>query len=152
MKIERTEDLETCRALGQAVADASRSYGIAFHGEEMERGVGIHGEPGRPREPRGHGAALADALCAPLLAEVPQDAPLLVLLSGLGGTALLDLQATYADVLDELAAAGRTVVRGLAGDLVTSLDQPGMVLTLVPLDERRLALWDAPVSTPALTW
>ncbi|WP_172825801.1 dihydroxyacetone kinase subunit DhaK [Microlunatus sagamiharensis] len=145
-------DLGSCRALGQAVADDARSYGIAFRGEEMEQGVGIHGEPGRPREPRRHGSALAHALCDPLLAEVDPAAPLLVLLSGLGGTALLDLQATYADVVDVLTAAGRTVVRSLVGDLVTSLDQPGMLLTLVPFDERRTALWDAPVSTPALTW
>lgn len=145
-------DLESCRALGQAVADDARSYGIAFRGEEMEQGVGIHGEPGRPPEPRRHGVALAHALCDPLLAEVDPGAPLLVLLSGLGGTALLDLQATYADVAEVLAAAGRTVVRGLVGDLVTSLDQPGMLLTLVPFDDRRTALWDAPVRTPALTW
>ena len=144
--------LEDCRALGQAVADDARSFGIAFHDDEMEPGVGIHGEPGREREPLAEGRDLARALLEPVLAEVDGDRPQLVLLSGLGGTAPLHLQALFADVTAELDERGVSVERSLVGDLITSLDQAGAVLTLVPLDDRRLELWDAPVRTPALWW
>ncbi|WP_246851431.1 dihydroxyacetone kinase subunit DhaK [Patulibacter sp. SYSU D01012] len=147
--------LEDVRALAQRVADAGRSFGVALHGDEMELGVGIHGEPGRPREPRVPADEIARQLVAPLLPELPAatEAPLLLQVSGLGGTPPLELHVLLRGVLATLRDDhGLTPARILTGDLVTSLDQAGAIVTLVPLDDETLAFWDAPLRTPALRW
>lgn len=120
----------------------------------IEVGVGIHGEPGTRRGPVLPARDLADLLVGAVrtdLGLVRGDAVIL-LLSGLGGTPLLHLQALYAEVLGRLAAAGVAVARGLVGDYVTSLASPGCSLTLLRADDERVRLWDTPVATPALRW
>jgi dihydroxyacetone kinase len=146
----RGDALDAVAALAQRAADAGRSYGIAIHGEEIEIGVGIHGEPGRGREPLPSPARFAELLLEPVLAEVDTSAPVLVLLSGLGGTPQLQLSALYEHVAAGLRDRDVTVARSLVGDLITSLDQPGALLTVVALDDELLALWDAPARTAAL--
>ena len=79
-------------------------------------------------------------------------APVIALLTGLGGTPLIELYVMYADIADALAAKGVTVARSLVGDYVTSLDMAGCSLTLLRADDELLRLWDAPVETSALRW
>jgi dihydroxyacetone kinase len=150
--------LEDVAALGRRVAGASRSFGVAIHGAEMELGVGIHGEPGRPREPLVAADTLAERMVAPLMEELAAagaepGTPLLLQVSGLGGTPPLELQVLLRSVLRTLERDHELApTRVLLGDLVTSLAQPGAIVTLVALDQELLALWDAPLRTAALRW
>jgi dihydroxyacetone kinase len=136
------------------VVERGRSFGVALHGEEMELGVGIHGEPGRDPTGLESADAIASALLEPVLAEVPAGPgdPLLVLLSGLGGTPSLELLVLFEHVGRHLEERGMQVARVLVGDLITSLGQPGAVLSVIALDDELTRLWDAPVQTPALRW
>ncbi len=140
--------LEEVHAVAERVR--ARSYGIAFHDEEMEVGVGIHGEPGE-RRPRAARQEVVEHLHTSVLdaLEPDQDVPLLAIVSGLGGTPQLELLAALELLGAEL---GDRLRRTLVGDLITSMDQPGIALTLVELDDELLELWDAPVWTPALRW
>jgi dihydroxyacetone kinase len=151
----RGDALDAVRRVGERVAAAGRSFGVALHGDEMELGVGIHGEPGRPREPVVPADELAARLLEPLVAELAPDpdAPLLLQLSGLGGTPPLELHVLFRGLVAALEREhGLKPARVLVGDLVTSLTQPGAIATLVTLDDETLALWDAPLRTPALRW
>jgi phosphoenolpyruvate---glycerone phosphotransferase subunit DhaK len=136
------------------VVERGRSFGVALHGDEMELGVGIHGEPGRDPTGLESADAIATALIDPVLAEVPagEGDPVLVLLSGLGGTPSLELHVLFEHVGRQLEERGLVVARVLVGDLITSLGQPGAVLSVVALDDELTRLWDAPVHTPALRW
>ncbi len=95
--------------------------------------------------------AVAATMLDPILAELPEDAPLLVLLSGLGGTPALELSVLYEHVAAELERRERTVQRSLVGDLITSLEQAGALLTVVALDDELTRLWDAPSAATAFT-
>ena len=79
-------------------------------------------------------------------------APVIAMLSGLGGTPLIELYLMYGDVAALLEQRGITVARALVGDYITSLDMAGCSLTLLRADDEMLRLWDAPVSTAALRW
>lgn len=164
---EEGRGLADCAALGRALCAEGGSMAVAVPGATsaaadaparadggIEVGVGIHGEPGTRRGPVLPARDLADLLVGAVrtdLGLVRGDAVIL-LLSGLGGTPLLHLQALYAEVLGRLAAAGVAVARGLVGDYVTSLASPGCSLTLLRADVERVRLWDTPVATPALRW
>jgi dihydroxyacetone kinase-like protein len=166
---EAGADLRACTALAERVARACGSMGVALAGctvpaagkptfvlgdNEMEMGVGIHGEPGRRRVP----TAPADAVAAELVAAVTQDLkpargePLLLLLNGFGGTPLLELYLMYDAAARRLEQDGLSIARSLVGNYVTSLEMAGCSLTLARLDDELLPLWDAPVHTPALRW
>jgi phosphoenolpyruvate---glycerone phosphotransferase subunit DhaK len=123
---------------------------------EMELGVGIHGEPGRHRVPLAGAAAIAEQLVEPVLAELAPQAggggPGIVLLSGLGGTPLLELYLLYGEVAPLLAKAGLRVARTLVGNYITSLDMAGASLTVLRADDEMVRLWDAPVRTAGLRW
>ncbi|MGO2684945.1 MAG: dihydroxyacetone kinase subunit DhaK [Microbacterium sp.] len=160
--------LDDVHAVAERVAMAGRSMGAALTSgtvpavghpsfdlpeDEMELGVGIHGEPGRRRMPLMTAHDLASELVSAILADQDAiDAPVIVLLSGLGGTPLIELYGMFAEVSDLLAEQGITVARSLVGDYITSLDMAGCSLTIVPVDDELLRLWDAPVETPALRW
>jgi len=139
-------------AAARRVVERGRSLGIALHGEEMELGVGIHGEPGREPQPLEPPDAIASSLLDPVLAELEPgpDTPLLVLLSGLGGTPSLELHLLFEHLGRRLEDRGLNVARVLAGDLITSLGQPGALLSIVAMDDELVRLWDAPVRTPAM--
>lgn len=160
--------LEEVHAVAERVARAGRSMGAALTSctvpavghpsfdlpdDQMELGVGIHGEPGRHRAPLMSAHDLAAELVSAVVSDQESiDAPVIVLLSGLGGTPLIELYAMYAEIADQLSERGITVARSLVGDYITSLDMAGCSLTVVPADEEMLRLWDAPVSTSALRW
>lgn len=166
---EEGADLDAIHALAQRVSDAGRSMGVALTSctvpaagkptfdlpeDEMEVGVGIHGEPGRHRVPLASAHEIAKLLVDPILRDFGDAAsgPAIVLLSGLGGTPLIELYVMYGEVAALLADAGIEVQRSLVGDYITSLDMAGCSLTVVKADDEFVRLWDAPVVTPGLRW
>ncbi|EWS81784.1 dihydroxyacetone kinase subunit DhaK [Brachybacterium phenoliresistens] len=158
-------DLEAVTAVAERVNAGARSMGVALTSatvpangkpsfelgeDEVEIGIGIHGEPGRRREKLAPAKDLARTMLEPILAELPGEGPVLLFVNGLGGTPLLELYILAADAHEILAEAGIEVSRHLVGNFITSLDMAGASLTLLRLDEELTRWWDAPVSTPAL--
>ena len=164
---EQGHDLDTVHALAELIAATGRSMGIALSGatvpaagtptfeladDEIEWGVGIHGEPGRERQSMASAPELAERLVGPLGADGLPAGDAIVLLSGLGATPLIELYGMLAEVAVLLEAVGVRMVRTLVGDTITALDMAGCLLTVLPVDAELLGYWDAPVETPALRW
>lgn len=166
---ERGDSLRQLKVLGDAVNKATASMGVALtsctvpaagsptfqiSADEMEIGVGIHGEPGRRRVP----LASADAIAAELTSAILTDLHLgpgqevILLVNGFGGTPLLELYLMVNAARKVLAEGGITVARYLTGSYVTSLEMAGCSITVCAVDTEMLALWDAPVHTAALRW
>ena len=166
---ERGDGLAALKALGDSVNKATASMGVALTScivpaagkatfqigpDEMEMGVGIHGEPGRRRVR----LASADELAAELTGAVLKDLSLkpgqevLLLVNGFGGTPLMELYVMVNAVRKVLGGSGIKVARYLTGSYVTSLEMAGCSVTVTAADTATLALWDAPVHTPALRW
>jgi phosphoenolpyruvate---glycerone phosphotransferase subunit DhaK len=121
---------------------------------EMELGVGIHGEPGRQRVPLAPAREIAEMLVEPVLADLPftKGDNVIAFVNGLGGTPLIELYVMYNEVSRILRAHGVQVARSLVGSYITSLDMAGTSVTLLKVNDELLSLWDAPVKTPALRW
>jgi len=166
---EQSMGLEDLRDLGRQVNDRTRSFGIALTPctvpaagkptfelgpDEMEVGVGIHGEPGRRRSKLGSADAIAEEMLTAILSDLapPAGSECLLLVNGFGGTPLMELYLMVNGARRILAGRGLVVTRHLTGSLVTSLDMAGCSLTVTLLDERLTRLWDAPVRTAALSW
>lgn len=164
---EQGFDLDEVHALATRIAAAGRSMGIALSGatvpaagrptftldeDEIEWGVGIHGEPGRERQPMASAPDLAARLVQPLIDDGVGTGDAIVMLSGLGATPLIELYGMLAHVTPLLEQHGLRAVRVLVGDYITALDMAGCVLTVLPVDAELLSLWDSPISTPALRW
>jgi len=166
---ERGDGLAALKALGDAVNKATASMGVALTSctvpaagaptfqigsDEMELGVGIHGEPGRRRVKLGS----ADEIAAELTGTILKDLSLrpgqevLLFVNGFGGTPLLELYLMVTAARKVLAAAGVKVARHLTGSYVTSLEMAGCSITVSALDAAQFALWDAPVHTAAMRW
>jgi phosphoenolpyruvate---glycerone phosphotransferase subunit DhaK len=122
--------------------------------QEMELGIGIHGEPGRRRLPMATAAEIADLLVQPILADLPyrRGDSVIAFVNGMGGTPLIELYLMYHEVNRILTGQGITIARSLVGSYITSLEMAGCSVTLLRVDDEVLRLWDAPVSTPALRW
>jgi dihydroxyacetone kinase-like protein len=122
--------------------------------DEMELGVGIHGEPGRKRIPLASAREIAEMLVEPVLSDLPfaSGDPVIAFVNGLGGTPLIELYVMYNEVQKILGQHGITIARSLVGPFITSLDMAGTSVTLLKADDDLLSLWDAPVKTPALRW
>ncbi|MFI2348476.1 dihydroxyacetone kinase subunit DhaK [Streptomyces sp. NPDC019443] len=166
---EKGADLAAVAEMGKRVNAASRSFAVALTActtpasgkpgfdlpeDEVEVGVGIHGEPGRSREKlRPAKEIVATALDA-ILADQPLFAgdETIVMVNGLGGTPLIELYVVFNDVAAALADKGVVIARNLVGNYVTSLDMAGVSITVCKADADMLSLWDAPVNTPALRW
>ncbi|WP_454117574.1 dihydroxyacetone kinase subunit DhaK [Microbacterium lacticum] len=162
------KSLAEVAAIAEKVSSAGRSMGVALTSctvpavghpsfdlpdDEMEVGVGIHGEPGRKRVPLEDAKGIAHDIVTAITDDLDfTGAPVIALLSGLGGTPLIELYVVYADIAAALAERGIEVARVLVGDYITSLDMAGCSLTLVRADDEMLRLWDAPVNTTALRW
>src|SRR3954466_1307547 len=122
--------------------------------DEMEVGIGIHGEPGRRRVPLAPAREIAEMLVEPVLSDLDftgGDGGI-AFVNGMGGTPLIELYLMYAEVAAVLEKAGVTVARSLVGSYMTSLEMAGCSVTLVKVDEDLVRLWDAPVRTPGLRW
>jgi phosphoenolpyruvate---glycerone phosphotransferase subunit DhaK len=161
--------LDEVQKIGTAIATRLVSVGVAFAGPsnpvtgragfkvpdgEVEFGVGIHGEPGRRRIQHGGAADLVSQMLKPMIASLGRNRskPMLLLVNGLGGTPLIEQYAVCDAAHRQLRGAGIEVARTLVGSHVTSLNTPGCSLTLAPLDETLIGLWDAPVATANLRW
>jgi dihydroxyacetone kinase-like protein len=122
--------------------------------DEMELGVGIHGEPGRERVPLAPARQIAEMLVEPVLADLPFTGGdgVIAFVNGLGGTPLIELYLMYNEVNRILSRHGVRVARSLVGSYITSLDMAGTSVTLLKADDELISLWDAPVRTPSLRW
>ncbi|MEK0084914.1 dihydroxyacetone kinase subunit DhaK [Benzoatithermus flavus] len=127
---------------------------FALAEDEMELGIGIHGEPGRERVKLEPADRIAELLLGPIIEDLPfeRDDRVLLFVNGMGGTPLIELYALYRKAAEIAAAHGLEVERRLVGSYVTSLEMAGASITLLRLDDEMIRLWDAPVVTPALRW
>ena len=160
--------LATVKALADKVTPSGRSMGMALTSctvpaagkptfdiaeDEMEIGVGIHGEPGRHREKLAPAHEIAEMLVDPILHDFDfTGSPAIVFVNGLGGTPLIELYLMYGEVAGLLEKAGITIARSLVGPYMTSLEMAGTSVTVLKADDEILKLWDAPVVTPGLRW
>jgi phosphoenolpyruvate---glycerone phosphotransferase subunit DhaK len=156
-------------ALCQRVQDNVRSMGMALTSctvpaagkptfeigdDEMEIGIGIHGEPGRERRKLAGADEITEALMTPILDDLPFSSGdrVLAFVNGMGGTPLIELYVVYRKVAEMCEARGVKIERNLVGSYITSLEMAGCSVTLLKLDDEMTRLWDAPVHTPALRW
>lgn len=185
--------LEQCSELAKRIANQGRSIGIALSActvpaagkpgfeladNEMEFGVGIHGEPGIKRAPFSDSDTTTTAMMAHLLdnssyqrtvrrwdngkaewleeswttTPLEQGDKVIVLINSLGGTPLSELYCVYRKVAELLDHHSISIERNLIGAYCTSLDMQGVSITLLKVDDEMLQLWDQPVNTPALRW
>lgn len=161
--------LDALAQLGDRVVAATRTMGVALKGatlptasretfvlgeNDIEIGVGIHGEPGGARAPMRPAASLVAELCNHIRTELDpvSNGDILLFVNGLGGTPLSELYLAYGLACDYWAANGFSVERSLVGPYVTSLDMHGLSITVALLDPQLEALWDFPVHTAALRW
>ncbi|MFP7760322.1 dihydroxyacetone kinase subunit DhaK [Marisediminicola sp. LYQ134] len=166
---ERGDDLAAVTAVAQKVNDSVRSMGVALtpctvpHAgepsftlgdDEIEIGIGIHGEPGRERIALEPADAIVDRILDPILEDLPfsSDDSVLLFVNGMGGTPSVELYVVYRRAAELLAERGITVSRSLVGNFVTSLEMQGVSITVLKLDDELVELWDAPVQTVALRW
>lgn len=166
---ERGDDLPTCKRIADQVNTRTASMGVAFTSctvpeagvgtfeigaDEMEIGVGIHGEPGRRREKVKPAGQIVQELLPPILKDIgakPGD-EVLLFVNGLGGTPLIELYLLYRETREALVRAGLVAARSLVGNYTTSLEMAGASITITLLNDQLKDLWDAPVATPALRW
>ncbi|GAB4495241.1 MAG: dihydroxyacetone kinase subunit DhaK [Anaerolineales bacterium] len=122
--------------------------------DQMEIGIGIHGEPGRVRMPLKPADEIVEMLMEPILTDIPYKAgdEVLMFVNGMGGTPLIELYIAYRKAHEIATKHGVKVVRNLVGPYITSLEMAGLSITLLKMDDELLKLWDAPVKTPALRW
>ena len=165
---EEGRDLDAVVEVAKKVTGHGRSMGMALTSctvpaagkptfelpeDQMEIGIGIHGEPGRHREPLTGAKDIARQLVEPILADHDfAGSETIVMVNGMGATPLMELYLMYGEVRTLLDAAGVTVVRNLVGNYITSLDMAGCSVTVAKVDDELLALWDAPVRTAGLRW
>jgi dihydroxyacetone kinase-like protein len=166
---ERGDDLAKVEQLASTVIANVRSMGMALTAptvphvgepsfdlpdDEMEVGIGIHGEPGRARVPLENADGIVASLLEPIVTDLPftEGDRVLLFTNSMGGTPLVELYGAHGIAERLLAERGITVARRLVGPLITSLEMQGMSLTLLKLDDELLELWDAPVHTAALRW
>jgi len=166
---EQGRDLAALKALGDHVNARTRSMGVALTSctvpaagkptfslgeDEMEMGVGIHGEPGRRRVKLKSADGIAQEMVEAIVSDLGTGArgDALLLVNGFGGTPLIELYLMYHAAHKLLSARNVRITRSLVGNYVTSLEMAGCSLTVSMLDGEATRLWDAPVHTPALRW
>jgi dihydroxyacetone kinase-like protein len=166
---EAGADLDKVAALCQKVQDNVRSMGMALTSctvpaagkptfeladDEMEIGIGIHGEPGRTRMKLASADDIVEMLMVPILEDLPFKSgdKVLAFVNGMGGTPLIELYIVYNAVAKILKGRGITIARNLVGSYITSLEMAGCSISLLRLDDEMTRLWDAPVHTPGLRW
>jgi dihydroxyacetone kinase-like protein len=139
-------------ALTPCVTPGSGEPSFELGEDEMEIGIGIHGEPGRHREPLGSAAHVVDRLATAIVEDLPFESGdrVLAFVNGMGGTPLIELYIVYRELNRFLGERGITIERRLIGNYITSLEMAGCSITLLKLDDELTRLWDAPAETPAL--
>ncbi|WP_374087187.1 dihydroxyacetone kinase subunit DhaK [Methylomicrobium lacus] len=166
---EAGADLAACKALGDRINQSTASIGVALTSctvpalgkptfdlgdQEMEMGVGIHGEHGRETLPLANASEIVEHLARAIDEELkPQPGQSVLLhVNGFGATPLIELHLIYHLAAQYWEQRGVVIARSLVGNFTTSLDMAGASLTLTLLDEEMIRLWDAPVNTAALRW
>jgi dihydroxyacetone kinase-like protein len=171
---ETGADLAACKTLGDKVNQRTGSMGVALTSctvpaagrptfdigdNELEMGVGIHGEPGRRREAMREADAIVGDMVAAILYDFEQaevkpgkGQEILLLINGFGGTPLMELYLLFNSAAKVLESHGFVVSRSLVGNYVTSLEMAGASITVCLLDDEIKRHWDSPVHTPALRW
>jgi len=166
---EEGRKLADLRSLGEQVNGQTRSMGVALTSctvpavgkptfeigdDEIEVGVGIHGEPGRRRVKLQSADAIASEMVGAILKDLGprRGSQAIVVVNGFGATPSMELYLMFNSASRMLAEAGVAVGRSLVGSYVTSLDMAGCSITVAVVDDELLRLWDAPVLTPALRW
>ncbi|MFL1606392.1 dihydroxyacetone kinase subunit DhaK [Riemerella anatipestifer] len=168
-KAEQGASLEEVKRVAQKVADNVRSFGFALTSctvpaagtptfelgnDEMEFGVGIHGEPGRKREKILSANELAERIIPDIIEDLKleKEEKIVLLVNGFGGTPLQELYLFNNSVTNVLEKKGIIIHKTMVGNYMTSIDMAGASISLLRLDQELLELLDAPVSTPALNW
>jgi len=164
---EEGRRLADLKALGDRVNRQTRSMGVALTSctvpaagkptftigeDEMEMGVGIHGEPGRRRVKLAPADAIADEMTAAIAGDLGRSGDAMLLVNGFGGTPAMELYLMYHAARTRLAQRGFTIRRSLVGNYVTSLEMAGCSITVSLIDDELARLWDTPVHTAALRW
>src|SRR3984893_9729795 len=166
---EAGQSLKELAALCHKVNGNGRSMGMALTSctvphvgkptfdlpeDEMEIGIGIHGEPGRIRTKLESADKITETLLAPVIEDLPFKSgdEVVLFVNSMGGTPLLELFVVYGKAREILTKAGIKVARSLVGPYITSLEMAGASITLLKLDQETTKLWDAPVLTPGLRW
>ena len=168
-KAEAGGSLADVAGICRKVNEQGRSFGVALTScatpssgtpifdlgpDEIEVGVGIHGEPGRRREKMKPAAEIVEEMLEPIVSDLglAKGESVLAFVNGLGGTPLIELYLLFNEVTKGLGARGIEVGRSLVGNYITSLEMAGCSITLLRLDDELTGLWDAPVKTAALRW
>jgi dihydroxyacetone kinase-like protein len=166
---ETGASLAAVAALARKVNNQGRSMGMALTSctvpaagkptfelgeDEMEIGIGIHGEPGRRRVKLATAAEITEMLATPIIEDLGLKAgdQVLAFVNGMGGTPLIELYIVFDALHRILQGKHITITRNLVGSYITSLEMAGASITLVRLDDELTRYWDAPVHTPALRW
>ncbi|MDP9231587.1 MAG: dihydroxyacetone kinase subunit DhaK [Actinomycetota bacterium] len=168
-KAEAGGSLAEVAGVARKVNEQGRSFGVALTScvtpaagaptfeigaDEMEFGVGIHGEPGRRRDKIKPAAEIVEQMADAILGDLdpPSGSNVLAFVNGLGGTPLIELYVIYYELAKQLEKRGVKATRSLVGNYITSLDMAGASITVLTLDDELTTLWDAPVHSPALRW
>lgn len=170
------------RSMGMAITSctvpAKGSPTFALGDDEMEIGIGIHGEPGRERMKMKAADEITEMMALSIIEDPAYtrkvrewdeekgdwvevelvDPPfaagdrVVAFVNGMGGTPVAELFVVYHKLAEICQKKGLTIVRNLVGPYITSLEMQGMSITLLKVDDEMLELWDAPVKTPGLRW
>ena len=164
---ERGAGLAAVARVAAEVNERSRSFGVALTSctvpaagkptfdlaeQEIELGIGIHGEPGRTRAPLAPAREIVGVAMDAIHADLPLEGDLLVMVNGMGGTPLIELYGAFAEVSAYVTGRGARIARNLVGNYITSLEMQGFSVTVCRLTEELRNLWDAPVDTAGLRW
>jgi dihydroxyacetone kinase-like protein len=165
---ERGYDLAQVQSICERATKYTSSMGVALTSctvpaagkptfelgeQEMEMGIGIHGEPGRERVPLASAREIAERMTQAILSEpISTGNRMIAMVNGMGGTPLIELYLVYAELERLLRRMGITIMRRLVGNYITSLDMAGCSITLLRADSELLELWDDPVLTAGLRW
>src|SRR5215203_5687911 len=145
--------VQTCALpISPCVTPGSGQPSFDLGDDEMEIGIGIHGEPGRYREQLAPAADIVERLATAIVDDLPYESGdrVLAFVNGMGGTPLIELYIVYRELDRFLQGRGITIERRLIGNYITSLEMAGCSITLLRLDDELTRLWDAPADTPAL--
>jgi dihydroxyacetone kinase-like protein len=166
---EKRQNLQQVADLCRKVNGQGRSMGMALTSctvpaagkptfeigdNEMEMGVGIHGEPGRKRMPLQSADEITEMMAEAIISDLPykNGDSVIAMVNGMGGTPLIELYLIYNKLNQICQGKGITISRRLVGNYITSLEMQGCSITLLKADDELISLWDAPVHTPALRW
>ena len=138
-------------ALTPCITPGAGTPSFELADDEMEIGIGIHGEPGRYREKLGPASEIVERMATAVVEDLPYESGdrVLAFVNGMGGTPQIELYIVFNELAKFLGERGITIERNLIGNYITSLEMAGCSITLLKLDDDLVRLWDAPVDTPA---